>query len=220
MTSVVAFDERLAFFEASESVSVLMASTAVGDNWSRPSRVEGFTVGGLCGHLVRTAARLEDLLVEGRPSSDQHVVPIAHLYDVRTTPDRALDDPINRYIVEDGEGRAQAGQDAMVGSFRRLLDDLRIDLEDLHPKTLVGAARAPNCAAILQDVLATRVVEIVVHGDDVASSVNASWDPPPPAIRVALHALVEVARGRSGDLAVLRALARGERAESGTFPVI
>ncbi len=219
MTNVVAFDELQAFFEASESVVALMGSPAVGDRWGQSSLVEGFTVGGLCGHLVRIAARLEDLLID-RPPCQGHVVPIAHFYNAPTAPGHALDDPVGRFVVEDGEGRALAGQDVVVGSFRRLLDNLRVDLENMQPTALVGAARAPNCAAHLQDVLATRVVEIVIHGDDVASSVDVSWEAPPTAVRVALHALLEVARGRSGDLAVLRAVARGERADAGIFPVI
>jgi hypothetical protein len=64
----------------------------------------------------------------------------------------------------------------------------------------------------LDDYLVTRFVELVVHADDLAASLGV--DPPPlpaAATGLAIATLVEVARGRHGDGAVLRALARRER---------
>jgi hypothetical protein len=56
------------------------------------------------------------------------------------------------------------------------------------------------------------VVELVVHVDDLATSLGAEPAPLQPGTsRVAIDALVDVARLRYGDLAVLRALARRER---------
>jgi hypothetical protein len=63
----------------------------------------------------------------------------------------------------------------------------------------------------LDDYLATRVVELVVHADDLATSVDVAVDVPPPALELATDVLVEIARRRRGDLTVLRGLARRER---------
>jgi hypothetical protein len=66
----------------------------------------------------------------------------------------------------------------------------------------------------------TRIVELVVHTDDLAVSVGV--EPPEPsegAASVALAAMLAAARSNSGDLAVLRALARRERATTSPFLV-
>jgi hypothetical protein len=65
---------------------------------------------------------------------------------------------------------------------------------------------------MLDEYLRTRVVELVVHADDLAASIGVELVPPQPATcRVAIDVLVDAARIRHGDMAVLRALARRER---------
>jgi hypothetical protein len=66
----------------------------------------------------------------------------------------------------------------------------------------------------LSDYLRTRVLEVIVHGDDLASSVPAMRVPvpPPDAVGVSLGVCMELARERIGDLASLRAFTRMERA--------
>ena len=64
----------------------------------------------------------------------------------------------------------------------------------------------------MDDYLVTRVVEIVVHTDDLSASVSI----PTPhfdasTVNLAIDCLMDVARLRHGDMAVLRALARRER---------
>jgi hypothetical protein len=66
----------------------------------------------------------------------------------------------------------------------------------------------------LDDYLQTRLVEIVVHDDDLAMSVGLPTNIPAEAISLAVDHLFAVARLQHGDLAVLRAFARRERDES------
>ena len=62
------------------------------------------------------------------------------------------------------------------------------------------------------DYLRSRLVEVLVHTDDLATSVGIDAGPPPPsAVDVALAFLLEAARRDHGDLAVLRAFTRCER---------
>jgi hypothetical protein len=64
----------------------------------------------------------------------------------------------------------------------------------------------------LDDYLATRLVELCVHTDDLAASLELPAPQlPEPATAAAICTLVDVARIRHGDAAVLRALARRER---------
>jgi hypothetical protein len=64
----------------------------------------------------------------------------------------------------------------------------------------------------LDDWVANRAIEMLVHADDLA--VSAGLDPlvlPADAAALAIHGLVDISRHREGDLAVLRALSRRER---------
>jgi hypothetical protein len=60
----------------------------------------------------------------------------------------------------------------------------------------------------------------VVHADDLAVSVGTDLPTlPPAALQIAISTLVDVARQRHGDLAVLRALSRRERDTLGALRV-
>ncbi|MCA1846284.1 MAG: maleylpyruvate isomerase N-terminal domain-containing protein [Actinobacteria bacterium] len=64
----------------------------------------------------------------------------------------------------------------------------------------------------LDDYLITRLVEVVVHLDDLAVSLDlAPPDLPAAATGLVIDTLVAVARARHGDTAVVRALTRRER---------
>jgi hypothetical protein len=79
---------------------------------------------------------------------------------------------------------------------------------------------AGDLVLAIDDYLATRVVELVVHADDLAVSLGVDPPPPPPAAaRLAEHVLLDIARHRHGDTALLRALARRERT-SAVLPVL
>ncbi len=74
----------------------------------------------------------------------------------------------------------------------------------------------------LADYLETRIVEQVVHLDDLARSVDhPRWATPAGADDLVIAVGVEVARRRRGDLAVLRALFRPDAPDAGAaFPAL
>jgi hypothetical protein len=73
----------------------------------------------------------------------------------------------------------------------------------------------------LDDFLRTRLLEVVIHGDDLAASVgDTTWWADPRAVGLAIEALVTVARQNHGDNQVLWALARRERTKPGVLPVL
>ncbi|MFP5331913.1 MAG: hypothetical protein ACLGHX_06115 [Acidimicrobiia bacterium] len=79
-----------------------------------------------------------------------------------------------------------------------------------HPT--VGCQRWGGRLISLDDYLVTRLVELIVHSDDLAVSVGAI---PPAFSREATGAVIDclvgVARVRHGDEAVITALSRRER---------
>jgi hypothetical protein len=65
---------------------------------------------------------------------------------------------------------------------------------------------------LLSDYLVTRLVEMVVHLDDLAHSIGEDLPAPPgAAIDLTLATLFEMAVARNGPDAMMRALSRTER---------
>jgi hypothetical protein len=123
-----------------------------------------------------------------------------------------IDHPANQGIRARGEEMAGDGPEAVARDgravFARLVQSLGQYDADRRLRVVGGVIIR------LDEYLRTRTVELVVHSDDLASSVGIS----PPAFRtdttgLAIGTLVELARLRHGDLSVLRALARRERDE-------
>ena len=131
-----------------------------------------------------------------------------------------LDDPIAKLIVDDGENRAKSGQGAVVGTFREVVGRAEEVLGALTAMTIIPTIRIGDGVTSLGIYLTTRVVELVVHGDDLASSVGIDWLPPFAAGALAIGLLVQIASEQHGAIEVLRVLARSERAASDVFPVL
>jgi hypothetical protein len=217
--SAPVFPQRNVFFEAASSVADLIASAEVGSHWAERSCVEGFTVGGLAGHIVRSIQTMVDLLE--RPLSEgARVVTAAEFFGVNKPKGPVLDDPIARFMVHDGEYRAGFGQPAVVETFCEIVRRAEEVLGDLTATTIIPTIRIPDGITCLGIYLTTRVVELVIHGDDLASSVGIDWQPPFTAGALAIGMLVQIASEQHGAVEVLRVLARTERAASAVFPVL
>jgi hypothetical protein len=101
-----------------------------------------------------------------------------------------------------------------------VLDRLRAVLPGADPARLVSVVNVRHGATTLDDYLRSRVVELVVHGDDLAASAGLASHPPEGAVEVVLLACLELARARAGDAAVVRAFTRRERADPGVLRVL
>jgi hypothetical protein len=213
------FPQRTVFFDATVSVADLIAAPVVGCHWGERSCLEGFTVGGLAGHIVRSVQALLDLLERPLPEGARVVSP-AEFFGVNKPRGPVLDDPIAKFIVDDGEQRAELGQESVVGTFRELVVQVEGVLGDLTAPTVIPTIRIPDGITCLGIYLTTRVVELVIHGDDLASSVGIDWQPPFAAGALAIGMLVQMANEQHGAVEVLRVLARSERANSDVFPVL
>jgi hypothetical protein len=130
-----------------------------------------------------------------------------------------LSDPVSQAVRVRGDEAAAVGPAALAGDARAAFARL--------PSRLAGAGSrrrlrvAAGLVMTLDEYLRTRVAELVVHVDDLAASLGAEPAPLQPGTsRVAIDALVDVARLRYGDLAVRRALARRERDQAEALRVL
>lgn len=199
---------RSTFLEASRIARDLVAAPEVVEAWDQPSALADLSVRGLAGHLTRATTLVEACLDRGEPEGE----PISPARYFNT----ALADPsVDVGVRQKGEETAAVGHIALLATLDATLARLatRLEAEPADRKVAVFL----DMVLTVDDYLATRLVELAVHVDDLAVSVGL----PTPAMPLdtAVATLVEVARDRHGDLAVLRALSRRERAAPTTLVV-
>lgn len=101
-----------------------------------------------------------------------------------------------------------------------MISEVTLLLPTTQPSKVLGLRTLPQGAMTASDYMSTHVVELDLHGTDLATSLDQSMAPPPEAVDVADEILVATARAKHGDLAVLNALARSERVDESVFPVL
>lgn len=195
-----------AFLDAAAAASGLLAQPEVARHWDDDSALEQFSVSGLAGQLLRALTTVEGYL--GTRPVDEHPVSAGEYFTRLVSSD--ITQPGNQAIRARGEAMAAGGPAAVANLARTTCEQLsaRLPGEDLERPVMV----AGDLVLSLAEYLRTRVVELVLHGDDLAVSVGLSFRPPSADVTaVAISTLVDVARVRHGDMPVLRALARRER---------
>ncbi|MCA1706892.1 MAG: maleylpyruvate isomerase N-terminal domain-containing protein [Actinobacteria bacterium] len=170
------------------------------------SALKDFTVKGLAGHLVRSGARVGVYLDQPLATDASPVA--APMYYASIL--RDMDDADNLRVRSDGEAAASEGWEALVATHSRTRDELAEALRREPPDRIVRVFA--GLVMLLDDYLETRIVELLVHTDDLAVSVGLMPPAPPVASAdIAIRHLVEVARLDRGDRALLMALSRRER---------
>ena len=187
-------------------VSGLLFVPEIAARWAEPSSLSGYSVGGLAGHLVRGVRAVETALTT-EPQKRDRLVSAAEYWTLALDPDDS--GPLNTGLRERGELMGSQGHEAVTAELDRLLAMLSKRLPAERVDRLVSVL--DGITMRLDDYLVTRIVELAVHADDLATSVGLEPTLPTAVLAVAIHSLVDVARLRHGDLAVLRALSRRER---------
>ncbi|MCD0445139.1 maleylpyruvate isomerase N-terminal domain-containing protein [Glycomyces sp. A-F 0318] len=198
------------YLAAARTALGLLEDPAVAGAWDGPSALEGFTVGGLAAHLAQQVTS-----VTGALAADYAGKPLIGLfehYDRAAWVGTGTEGDANAAIRAGGEEAAQRGPDAVLDQAREALAELEAALPGLDGSRISGNTRWPY-ATTLHDFLHTRILELVVHTDDLAHSVGV--DTPvfdQDAFDTAAHMLTRLSAKRHGQAALVRALARSERA--------
>jgi hypothetical protein len=200
---------RQAFVDAAKIALELASSPEVAAAWVDDSACVGMSVGGLAHHLVRQVVVATELL-DAQPG----LAPIALLehYERAAWVKGGHDDAANVAVRTRSDEQAAAGQEAVLAEARAAVDRLPV---------LLTAPRDPDAVLIpwqgwsltTDDLVTTRLMELVVHSDDLAASVDLPTPEfPEPALTPVLGLLTGVAVRRHGQAAVVRALSRPQRA--------
>jgi hypothetical protein len=121
------------------------------------------------------------------------------------------DDPFNVLIRTGGEQDAADGP-ALAAQVEATVEELRAVLPAAPPRPVRRPTWGPWSIS-LDDFVTSRLLEVVVHYDDLAYSVGVSVpELPAQAIEAVVDVLSRIALRRHGATNVLRALSRAERA--------
>lgn len=209
------------FREGCELASRVIGEHAVAKRWQEPSVLIGLTVGGVVAHLYAAMRRFEVALDDALPATPK-VLRLSQFYGLnRVDQPGDLDAGWHPLIRDDAERRASYGHQAVTQRFYDLVARLAARLPDEAPERLIPVWTVPDGTTTLAAYVATRAVELVVHADDIAASAELpSLAIPPVAADHVIEVFVELARDRTGDLGVIRAFARHERASDDALRVL
>ncbi|MEO6627958.1 MAG: maleylpyruvate isomerase N-terminal domain-containing protein [Aquihabitans sp.] len=205
---------RAGVLAAGESVVALLAEPAVAERWEDPSLLPEMTVGELAAHMSQMLTAAVGWL---GGEADQTLVEssIGAIYgSARVTTDEGIDGEVATKIRSWARAGAVDGPSKVVARTAKDVAGLGALLPSLCAGRIVPSVTCPGAGMRADDYLRTRCVELLVHADDLASSIGVTPPSPDPrAASAAIHALLAICRERVGDLAVLRALSRPDRAD-------
>jgi Mycothiol maleylpyruvate isomerase N-terminal domain len=198
------------FLASARTAAELLTSDEVRERWDDESSCAGMTVGGLAFHLAAQAGNTVRLL-SAAPSGEAPI-PVEEHYRRAAWVNTGLDEEVNVDI------RTSANDEA-AGGFEELRAKVSADLDALPGVLSSRSADDPvlipwqGWALTAHDFLVTRLMEMLVHSDDLAASLDVPTPQfPDEAVRLVLGLLTAVAVERHGQTALVRALSRPQRA--------
>jgi hypothetical protein len=214
-TSLPLADATDRFLAGAAVVAEAVADRRVAQAWAEPSVLEDQLVGGLAGHLARGAVwAVADYLDGGPPAGPVRFESAAAYFAGIMESVRPED---HQAIRRRGAEVGSVGPAALAATLDRRRAELAERLAALDGEPTVAVIG--GVVTRLADYLLTRLVEQVVHLDDLARSIGADpWPLPPELPELVARIGTEVAFRRHGAPAVVLALFRPDRAE-GVLPV-
>jgi hypothetical protein len=203
--------DRSAVIHAAGLVADLVSRPEVSAAWTRESSCAGMTVGGLARHLVGQAVYAADLVrADPAQGADAPTITLLDHYARAAWLHEDLDSDTNRFVREKSDAQAAEGPEAAVALQRDAVARLPEALFDPPTTTYVPWQ---GWRLSTDDFLVTRLMEMVVHADDLAASVDVPVpDFGPVVLEPVLALLAALAVSRHGQDAVVRTLTRPQRA--------
>jgi hypothetical protein len=201
---------RTGYLEAAAIAVDLIRDRAVTERWQRPSALPQMRVSGLAGHLAAQLFNAAKVLAYDVP--DEAPRSLLDHYAASAWIDADLDDDASVRVRRTGEELSAEGQEALAERVAVTLAELRRRLADEPADRIVHLPWGP-WSLTLDDFVVTRMMEIVVHSDDLAASVDIATPAFPARVfDPVLDLLARLAVRRHGQSALIRALTRAERA--------
>lgn len=206
------------YLEAAGAALSLLQNAETSARWRDESVLEGMTVGVLASHLARSILQVGWFL-DGDFTGRQPPVS-ATLYYARLTDTSSRSSALNTGVEQRSSETAARGPATIADEAGDALKVLEARLRTEPSDRRVAVGHRPGEELLLDEYLRTRLVELAVHTEDLALSVDMDYAAPARAVAAAVDLLVEAARARHGDLAVLHSLARRERDNAQAFRML
>src|SRR4051795_9261413 len=187
-------DVRALVIEATEAAAELMADERIAAAWDQPSALTGMTVGALSAHLVRAAGSVSAYLDRTDPSA----APEGELLTPVTYFHAAIDSPIHERIKEVSASESVVGPADMAARCAEVAAAMRPRFAAEPPDRLLGALGGRMLT--LDDFCRTRLIEVLIHLDDLAASVGLPC--PETSVEgrtIVVDILLGIARDQHGD---------------------
>ena len=204
-------DRRALYLACCDSALELLAHPALAERWAAPSALEAYTCGALAGHLVRSLLTVDEYLANGTPGLPDEGLDAVEYFHRALGDVHPVDAAVHVSVRERSAALAGDGAADLLARATALAVRLRSDLPAAPADLVVTVFGGMRMR--LDDYLDTRFVELLVHLDDLAVSLGAAAPGvPDEAATRTVGVLAELARRRHGTAALLRTLARTERA--------
>jgi hypothetical protein len=201
---------RELYLSVADTAAQLLGAREVAEHWDQPSALAKLSVQGLAGHLAGQVFFIPAVLAEAAPS--EQAISIHEYYARVSWIGSDLDTPFNQAIRSGGEDEAADGPAALAARVATCVKELQRTLPTA-PDRLVRRPTWGPWSITLDDFVTSRILEIVVHSDDLAHSVGLPTPQfPAQAVETVVDVLSRIALRRHGATNVLRALSRTERA--------
>jgi hypothetical protein len=199
---------RDAFLDSAEVTATLLHQPVLADRWSTPSALADFSTGGLARHLANQLTHTVTYLAT---APGQSAIPVLDHFTGNAWVTSGADSADNvdiRRRSEDAATRTTAMD--LADTVDAALADLSETVPAQPPGRIVNLG---EWGLKIDDFLLTRVLELVIHTDDLAISLGLPTPPMPDAATEAtIRLLSRIAAWRHGPMTVIRALSRQERA--------
>ncbi|HEX4433562.1 MAG TPA: maleylpyruvate isomerase N-terminal domain-containing protein [Acidimicrobiales bacterium] len=210
-------DEVDAYVAAVDWWRAILGRTELAAVWDKPSAVARYSVGGVAAHAAHGVLWLEQLLSDVEPVG-LRTVSMGEFFGPNRVADgedaAGIEDTFAASLRAAAEGFARTGQGMVRAALTTSRDQLVGLLDGVEATRAVAVIRISGAQVPLREYLRTRVLELVVHGDDLICSVPALVAPGPPqgSLEVSLEVCLQLAQAQVGGLAALRSFTRRERA--------
>lgn len=205
---------RKMFLDGAKLVSSTIDDPIVAAAWNSDSVLEQQTIGSLAAHLARGSVWVVgEYLDLGVPDAAADFDTAGHYF--ASVMDGA-DEGTHAGIRARGAYLAEQGWGTVVEKLSAAVVDLERRLADEPGNRLIEVFDGKVMR--LDDYLHTRIIEQVVHLDDLARSLDRGAPRfVPGSLQLAIACALEIGRRRKGDVALMRSLYRDP---SGVFPVL
>lgn len=202
-------DAAALYLTAAESAAALVRHPGVAQAWDEASALARMTVGALAAHLAKQILGAVELLA--KPASSAEALPLVEHFARAAWIGADLDDEVSVFVQGAADMYAPDGAQDLAVRTDAALDQVRALIADRPADWPVPIPTGWSLTR--DDYFRTRILEVVVHSDDLAYSIGIPTPDLPAAVTgPVLDTLVRIAARRHGAVAVLRGLARSERA--------